>query len=249
MREQGRSELEPRRLVLEPGFTQNPAGSVLARLGRTMVLCTACVAPEVPSYRVGRGGWLTAEYAMVPGSTDRRSSREGPGSKGKGRSREIERLIGRSLRAAIDLEALGERTIHIDAEVLQADGGTRTTAILGGFVALVHAVGTLVQAGELTASPLRRPIGAISVGWDGARALVDLDQREDNAIDVDFNLVFAGAAELVEVQGTAEGGLFSPDALMRMVSAGLEAAPGLLEAMRGACGAHAALVPGWERSA
>lgn len=245
MRSGGRDIGQPRALTLEAGFTENPQGSVLARLGRTMVLCTASVSPGVPRHREDKGGWLTAEYAMIPGSTDRRSQREGPGSKGKGRSREIERLIGRSLRAAVDLDALGEVTINIDAEVLQADGGTRTCSILGGFVALVHAIGWYLDSEGVKTSPLLRPIGAISVGWTGDKALVDLDQVEDNGVEVDLNVVFTGGEQLVEVQGTAEGAPFSKQALDEMVSAALAAAPGLFEAQRAACAGYEHLVPGW----
>lgn len=197
-------------------FTRFAAGSVLAHCGQTQVLCTATVQPEVPRFLEGTGqGWLTAEYRLLPAATPQRQAREW--TKLSGRTQEIQRLIGRSLRSALDLTALGERTITIDADVLQADAGTRTTAITGGFVALVDAIATLLQTGELTTSPLRHQVAAISVGLVGGEALLDLDYPEDVAATVDFNVVMNQDLHLIEVQGTAESGSFTRSQLQAML--------------------------------
>ncbi len=197
-------------------FTRFAAGSVLAQCGHTQVLCTATVQPEVPKFLVGQGqGWLTAEYRLLPAATPQRQAREL--LKLSGRTQEIQRLIGRSLRSALDLTALGERTITIDADVLQADAGTRTTAITGGFVALVDAIATLLEAGELVTSPLRSQVAAISVGLVAGEALLDLDYQEDVAATVDFNVVMNQDFHLIEVQGTAEAGSFTRSQLQHML--------------------------------
>lgn len=200
----------------ERQFTNYAAGSVLAHCGNTRVLCTASVEANVPRFLKGSGkGWLTAEYRMLPGSTQTRKSREF--MKLSGRTQEIQRLIGRSLRAAIDMEALGERTITIDADVLQADGGTRTTSITGAYVALEDAIAHLIEIGELTASPLRHQVAAISVGLLEGDPFLDLNYPEDFAADIDFNVVMNEKLEFIEVQGTAEAGSFTRSQLNAML--------------------------------
>ncbi|MEM8504195.1 MAG: ribonuclease PH [Cyanobacteria bacterium P01_D01_bin.1] len=200
----------------ERQFTNYAAGSVLAHCGNTRVLCTASVEDGVPRFLKDSGkGWLTAEYRMLPGSTQTRKSREF--MKLSGRTQEIQRLIGRSLRAALDMEALGERTITIDADVLQADGGTRTTSITGAYVALEDAIAHLIKTGELTTSPLRHQIAAISVGLLEGDPFLDLNYPEDFAADIDFNVVMNEKIEFIEVQGTAEAGSFTRSQLNAML--------------------------------
>jgi len=189
-------------------FTRFPAGSVLAQSGDTKVLCTVSIQPKVPRFLEGKGqGWLTAEYRMLPGATQERQEREI--LRLSGRTQEIQRLIGRCLRSTLDMTALGERTIIIDADVLQADAGTRTTAITGSYVALWDAIATLLNQGELTRSPLVHQVAAISVGLLGGEALLDLNYLEDVAAEIDFNVVMNEKLELIELQGTAEAGSFS----------------------------------------
>jgi len=203
-RADGRTWNELRPITIERRFTSATPGSVLITAGRTKVLCTASVDQQVPTWLAGQGmGWITAEYSMLPGSTSPRKQRER--AKVEGRSAEIQRLIGRSLRAVTDLAALGERTITIDCDVLQADGGTRTLSITGGFVALVDAL-RMVQAELADASqlPLRDSVAAVSVALWGEDLVLDPDQREDNEAGVDFNIVMTGKGRFVEVQGTAE---------------------------------------------
>jgi ribonuclease PH len=197
-----------RPVSFERHFTRFAAGSVLARCGNTQVLCTVSVQPDVPPFLAGSGrGWLTAEYRMLPGATPQRQKREV--LKLSGRTQEIQRLIGRSLRSTLDFEALGERTLVVDADVLQADAGTRTTAITGAYVALRDAIASLIEAGELTENPLRHQVAAISVGIVAGTPLLDLKYEEDVAAAVDFNVVLNETLEIIEVQGTAEEGSFS----------------------------------------
>ena len=190
-----------------PGFHHNAEGSVLYRAGRTVVLCTASIDPSVPAWMAGRGkGWLTAEYQMHPRSSpERREARDGRGKAPSGRTQEIQRLIGRALRAAVDLEALGERTISIDCDVLEADGGTRTAAITGGFIALALALAHLRARGQLTQPTLRDQVAAISVGHLEAGLALDLVYTEDSKARVDMNVVATGEGAIIEVQATAEG--------------------------------------------
>jgi ribonuclease PH len=191
-------------------FTVHAEGSVLIEFGQTRVLCTASVEERVPPHKKGSGeGWVTAEYGMLPRATHTRSAREAAKGKQSGRTQEIQRLIGRSLRAVFDLKALGERTITLDCDVLQADGGTRTAAITGAYVAACDAVASLLASGVLTVSPIREPIAAISVGIVDGTPLLDLEYTEDSACDTDMNVVMTGAGHFVEVQGTAEGAAFS----------------------------------------
>ncbi|MDJ0647306.1 MAG: ribonuclease PH [Xenococcaceae cyanobacterium MO_188.B19] len=197
-------------------FTSTPLASVLTTSGNTKVLCTVSVEMGVPRFLMNSGqGWLTAEYRMLPGATAPRHRREY--LKLSGRTQEIQRLIGRSLRASIDLKALGERTITIDTDVIQADAGTRTAAITGGYVALAHGIQKLQQRGEITSSPLLKPVAAISVGLIEGEAFLDLNYAEDVAADVDFNVVMNGDLELIEVQGTAELGSFSRSQMNQML--------------------------------
>lgn len=203
-----------------PGYLDHAEGSCLVTAGATRVLCAVSLEDRVPDFLVGKGrGWLTAEYAMLPRSTHTRSQRESTRGKIGGRTHEIQRLIGRSLRAVVDLEKLGERTLTVDCDVLQADGGTRTTAINGAYVAVAQAVAKLVDAGTLAEMPLREPVAAISVGIVGRDLLVDLAYTEDSRAEVDANFVMTGSGGIVEVQGTAEGRTFERRDLNRMLDA------------------------------
>ncbi len=190
-------------------FTRYAEGSVLVEFGATRVLCTASIEDGVPGFLRGKGqGWVTAEYGMLPRATHTRSAREAARGKQTGRTQEIQRLIGRSLRAVIDLEALGERTVTLDCDVLQADGGTRTASITGGYVALADACRALVKRGVLAAPPLHGQVAAVSVGIVGGTPVLDLDYREDSGAETDMNVVMQSGGGFVEVQGTAEGHAF-----------------------------------------
>ena len=217
-RPSGRAFDELRAISFERHFTCHAEGSVLVSFGQTRVLCTASIAPGVPGFLRGKGeGWLTAEYGMLPRSTGSRMAREASRGKQSGRTVEIQRLIGRSLRAALDLEVLGENTLTIDCDVLQADGGTRTAAISGACVAVVDALNTLQRSQTLRADPLRYLISAVSVGvWQG-QPVLDLDYAEDSTADTDMNVVMTDAGGLIEVQGTAEGATFSRNMLTDML--------------------------------
>ena len=201
-------QLRPVRITR--GYTMHAEGSVLIEFGHTKVLCTASVEEKVPPHKRGSGeGWVTAEYGMLPRATHTRSDREAARGKQSGRTQEIQRLIGRSLRAVFDLSQLGERTIHLDCDVLQADGGTRTAAITGAFVAAQDAVNLLLAQGKLTATPILGHVAAISVGLVQGTPLLDLEYTEDVACDTDMNVVMTEAGHYVEVQGTAEGAAFT----------------------------------------
>jgi len=206
-------------------FTMHAEGSVLVEFGNTRVLCTASVEERVPPHKRGSGeGWVTAEYGMLPRATHTRSDREAAKGKQSGRTQEIQRLIGRSLRAVFDLKLLGERTIQLDCDVLQADGGTRTAAITGAFVAAQDAVNGLLAAGKIVRSPIVAQVAAISVGIVQGTPLLDLEYTEDSACDTDMNVVMTGAGHFVEVQGTAEGAAFSRtemDALLSLAEQGI----------------------------
>lgn len=215
-RPDGRQADQLRPVRFDRAFTRFAAGSVLAHCGETQVLCTVTIQPGVPKFLVGTGqGWLTAEYRMLPGATPQRQEREL--LKLSGRTQEIQRLIGRSLRSTLDMQALGERTIIVDADVLQADAGTRTISITGGFVALKDALDQLVQRGELTRSPLVSRVAAVSVGLVAGEPFLDLKYEEDVAADVDFNVVLNQDLHLIEVQGTAEAGAFTRTQLNQML--------------------------------
>ena len=203
-----------RRIEFIRKFTKYAAGSVLVKWGNTWVLCTASVSDKVPPFLKGTGkGWVTAEYAMLPGSTKERKDRDIKKMKQDARSTEIQRLVGRSLRAAVDMERLGERQITIDCDVLQADGGTRCASITGGMVALEDAIGSLLTEGTLAENPLRHRIAAVSVGVCGGQPTLDLDYAHDSTADVDFNVVMTDDGRFVELQGTAEHEPFGDEAL------------------------------------
>jgi ribonuclease PH len=216
-------QLRPIRITR--GFTIHAEGSVLIEFGNTRVLCTASVEERVPPHKRGSGeGWVTAEYGMLPRSTHTRSDREAARGKQSGRTQEIQRLIGRSMRAVFDLKALGERTIQLDCDVLQADGGTRTAAITGAFVAAQDAVNKLLAQGKLAASPILGPVAAVSVGIVQGVPVLDLEYVEDVSCDTDMNVVMTGAGHYVEVQGTAEGAAFTRaemDELLRLAEKGI----------------------------
>ena len=222
MRPDGRRADELRPLRLEPDFTENPLASVLCRMGKTIVLCTVSLEESVPRFLQNSGkGWITAEYSMLPGSTHTRGEREAARGKQSGRSLEIQRLIGRSLRAVADLSALGERSLTVDCDVLQADGGTRCASITGGYTALAIAVARLGARGELKDPVLRDSVAAVSVGIVGGEIVLDLPYAEDSRAEVDANIVATGSGRLVEVQGTGEAGVFSQEQLADMTSLAL----------------------------
>ena len=216
---------ELRAVRIERGYTKHAEGSVLVAFGDTRVLCTASVEERVPPFLKDSGrGWVTAEYGMLPRATNTRSEREAARGRQSGRTQEIQRLIGRSLRAVVDLASLGQRTVHVDCDVLQADGGTRTAAITGAFVALHDAFSHLKSKGLIRALPVREHVAAVSVGMFGGTPMLDLDYREDSACGCDMNVVMTGAGQFVEVQGTAEGEAFSRqelDALLGLAQAGI----------------------------
>jgi len=217
-RPSGRAADELRAIELTTGYTVHAAGSVLASFGDTRVLCTASVDASVPRFLKGKGqGWITGEYGMLPGSTHTRSRREAAGGKQGGRTLEIQRLIGRSLRAAANLEALDGYTITLDCDVLQADGGTRTTSITGAWVALALAVESLLAEGKIKTNPLLGQVAAISVGIYEGMPVLDLDYPEDSSAETDMNVVMNDAGAFIEVQGTAEGHAFRRDELNQLL--------------------------------
>ena len=221
-RSQGRQDNELRGVEIVPGFQEFPAGSVLISFGRTRVICSATVEEKVPPFLRDSGeGWVTAEYSMLPAATGTRNSRESVKGKQQGRSVEIQRLIGRSLRAVIDRRKLGERSILIDCDVIQADGGTRTAAITGAFVALSLAMNQLVYEGVIRETAIEANVAAVSVGIVNGRTLLDLDYMEDSTAQVDLNLVATSDGTLIEVQGTAEQNPFSREKLDDMLTVGL----------------------------
>ncbi len=225
MRNDGRSTTELRPVSITRSFTKHAEGSVLIEFGGTMVICTASVEESVPPFMRGKGtGWVTAEYAMLPRATHTRSPREAAKGKQTGRTLEIQRLIGRSLRAITDLTKLGERSIHIDCDVIQADGGTRTASITGAYIALVDALTTLKTRGLLAELPLKEAVAAVSVGIVGGEALLDLNYLEDSSAEVDMNFVMTSSGRFVEVQGTAEAEPFTSeqmDAMRDLAAAGI----------------------------
>ena len=225
VRPSGRQAQALRPLSNITGFTRHAEGSVLIKAGDTHVLCNASVLEKVPPFLKGQGkGWVTAEYGMLPRSTHTRSDREAARGKQSGRTQEIQRLIGRSLRAVFDLEALGERTLHLDCDVLQADGGTRCASITGAWVAAALAVRGLLNQGLLQRNPIKDHVAAVSVGLFRGHAVLDLDYDEDSACDADMNIVMTGKGHFVEVQGTAEGETFDRatlDGLLDIAAGGI----------------------------
>jgi ribonuclease PH len=226
VRNDGRAPADLRPVEIQPGFVRSASGSALFAQGGTRVICTASIVDSVPRWMAGRGrGWVTSEYGMLPASTGERKQRDVTRGRPDGRTVEIQRLIGRSLRGTVDFAALGERTVYIDCDVLEADGGTRCASITGGYVALQLALGRLVEEGALSRLPLKGSIAAVSCGVVGEEALLDLDYSEDSTAEVDANVVMAGDGGLVEVQATAERTPLSRaslDTLLELAAAGIE---------------------------
>jgi ribonuclease PH len=234
-RASGRAANELRAVRIETGFTRYAEGSVLMVMGETQVLCTASVLDKVPPFLKGQGkGWVTAEYGMLPRSTHTRSDREAARGKQSGRTQEIQRLIGRSLRAVFDLEALGERSIHLDCDVIQADGGTRCASITGAWVAAAIAVQRLMEQGALSVNPITDHVAAVSVGLVGDACLLDLDYVEDSGCGADMNVVMTGAGSFVEVQGTAEGRTFDRAVLNELLDLAQAGIGRLIDAQKAA---------------
>ncbi|MEZ5594366.1 MAG: ribonuclease PH [Gammaproteobacteria bacterium] len=237
MRPSGRAANELRPIIITPGYTKHAEGSVLVEYGDTKVLCTASVEERVPPFLKGsKKGWITAEYGMLPRATTTRNQREASRGKQTGRTLEIQRLIGRSLRSVIDLEALGERTLTIDCDVIQADGGTRTASITGGFVAMAEAIRRLVKRRQVSKNPLHGQIAAVSVGIYRGTPVLDLDYAEDSEAETDMNIVMNDASAYVEVQGTAEGHAFRQEELLAMLELARQSLPELLHKQRLALG-------------
>ncbi len=233
MRPDGRQLQEVRKVTIEPDWVRYPEGSVLYRAGDTMVLCNASVSERTAPFLRGTGeGWVTAEYAMLPRATDSRTDREVKKGRPSGRSHEIQRLIGRSLRGAVRRDLMGERSITVDCDVLQADGSTRTSSISGGWVALVLAMAKMYEQGLLQEWPIIHQVVAVAVGLVGTEARVDLDYAEDLDCDVDLNIVFIGDGRLVEVQGTAEGEPFSRGDFQLMLDRGWQGAEEIMKVQR-----------------
>ena len=237
-RPSGRAVDELRSVELNTGYTKHAAGSVLIECGDTRVLCTASIDNRVPPFLRGKGqGWITAEYGMLPGATHTRSGREAARGRQGGRTLEIQRLIGRSLRAIADLTALGERTVTLDCDVLQADGGTRTASITGAYVALSIAVDGLLRKRQIKTSPLHGQVAAVSVGIYDGEPVLDLDYAEDSEAETDMNVVMNEAGSFIEVQGTAEGHAFRRDELDRLLDLSARGVETLLQAQRDALAA------------
>jgi ribonuclease PH len=234
-RRDGRSPTELRAVRIERGFLDFPEGSCLISFGRTRVVCAASIEEGVPPFLEGSGrGWITGEYSMLPRSTFERTRREAERGRLSGRTQEIQRLIGRSLRSVVDLKALGPHTITVDCDCLVADGGTRTASITGGFVALVDAIRHLRSSGAIATDPVRDHVAAVSVGVLGEEICLDLDYSEDSGADVDMNVVMTGGGRFVEVQGTAEGAAFEKSLLDRMLDLAADGIDRLVEAQRDA---------------
>lgn len=237
MRPSGRQPNEMRPVSFERDFTCHAEGSVLVSFGNTKVLCTASVEEQIPRFLRGKGqGWVTAEYGMLPRATGTRTGREAARGKQGGRTMEIQRLIGRSLRAAIDLEALGERQITLDCDVIQADGGTRTASISGAFVALSDAINKLLDEGALKKNPLHGHVASVSVGIYNGVAVLDLDYPEDSAAETDMNVVMNDAGHFIEIQGTAEGHAFRRDEMDAMLDLAEQGIGTIIDAQRKALG-------------
>lgn len=230
MRLEGRAANQLRSVRITPGFIPQAEGSALIEIGRTRVICTATVEETVPVFLKGANkGWITSEYAMIPRATNIRTARESTAGKKSGRTHEIQRLIGRALRASIELEKLGERQIWIDCDVIEADGGTRTASITGAFIAMSQAVAALIKAKKLKESPIRSHVAAVSVGIINGVPMLDLNYAEDSSADVDFNIVMTDRDEFVEIQGTAERFPFSAAALQELLDLGRRGIRELIE--------------------
>ena len=230
MRADGRADNELRPVRMTRKFMPNAEGSVLIEVGNTRVICTASIEDKVPQFLKDSGrGWITAEYSMLPRATNTRTTRESSIGKVGGRTHEIQRLIGRSLRSVADLAALGERTVWIDCDVIQADGGTRTASITGAYIALIEALRHAVSLGMLQSVPVRDHVAAVSVGVVGGQPMLDLSYEEDSRADVDMNLVLTGTGRIIEVQGTAEGPPFSRETMDMLMSLGFAGVAELVE--------------------
>ena len=243
MRNDGRKQDELRHVRIETDYLKHPEGSVLITVGDTKVICNASVEDRVPPFLRGEGkGWITAEYAMLPRATEKRNIRESSKGKITGRTMEIQRLIGRALRAVVDLEKLGEKTIWVDCDVIQADGGTRTASITGAFVAVVQACSKMLADQSISQMPITQYLAAISVGMDDqGNPLLDLNYAEDSAAEVDMNVVLTGSNEFVELQGTGEEGTFSPGELSKMIELAQKGIYELIELQKEALGEDAEL--------
>jgi len=236
MRPSGRELNQMRPVTIETGFTKHAEGSCLIKMGDTHVLCTASIEPRVPSFIKGSGlGWVTAEYGMLPRATNTRMRREAAAGKQGGRTVEIQRLIGRALRAGVDRVALGERQITVDCDVLQADGGTRCASITGGWVALRLAVNKLMKAGDVKMDPLVDPVAAVSCGIYAGQVLLDLDYPEDSEAGVDGNFIMTGSGKLIEVQMSAEGSVFSRDQMNQLMDLAEKGTSELAAMQKAAC--------------
>ncbi|MFT6732072.1 MAG: ribonuclease PH [Polaribacter sp.] len=235
MRPSGRTSNQLRPIQITRNFTNYAEGSILFEMGETRVLCTATIEEGVPRFLKGKKqGWLTAEYGMLPRATHTRNNREAARGKQSGRTQEIQRLIGRSLRAAIDLNLLGEYTIHIDCDVLQADGGTRTASISGGCIALVDAINQMIRKKKIKTNPIKHMIGAVSVGIYKGSPVLDLDYPEDSVAETDMNIVMNEENGFIEIQGTAEGATFTQEELTEMMSLGQQGIKEIIEAQKSA---------------
>ena len=233
MRFEGRASDQLRSVRMTPGFIAQPEGAVLIEVGRTRVICTASVEESVPVFLKGQGkGWITSEYSMIPRATSTRTPRESTIGKKSGRTQEIQRLIGRALRASVELQKLGERQIWIDCDVIEADGGTRTASITGAFVAMSIAIEKLLASKNIRENPIRSHVAAVSVGIVKGVAMLDLDYSEDSAADVDFNIVMTDRGEFVEIQGTAERSPFNTTALAQLLDLGRRGIGELIELQR-----------------
>jgi len=237
MRPSGRTPDQMRAITMEPGFTVHAEGSCLISFGGTRVLCTASVEERVPPFLRGKGeGWVTAEYGMLPRATHTRGNREAAKGKQSGRTQEIQRLIGRSLRSVVDLKKLGERQIVVDCDVIQADGGTRTASISGAWVALRIAIDKLMASGALASDPILAQVAAISCGIHNGTPVLDLDYVEDSSAEADANFVLTGDGKLAEVQATAEGATFDEEELLRLLRLARIGCNGIFDAQRKATG-------------
>ncbi|HHV78745.1 MAG TPA: ribonuclease PH [Firmicutes bacterium] len=237
MRCDGRSNDQLRQARIIPGYLKFPLGSALIETGNTTVICSACVEERVPPFLKGTGqGWISAEYGMIPGATPERNQREASRGKQSGRTMEIQRLIGRGLRAVVDLNALGERTIWVDCDVIQADGGTRTASITGAFVALAQALNRLRAEGVLPKLPVTDFVAAVSVGEVGSELMLDLCYEEDSRAEVDMNVVMTGSKKLVEVQATGEGGPFSREEFLQLLALAEKGIAELIQLQRSVLG-------------
>jgi ribonuclease PH len=248
MRLDGREFNELRPVSLHTSYLKHPEGSVLISVGDTKVICTASIDDRVPPFMRGQGkGWITAEYSMLPRATAQRNIRESSKGKVTGRTMEIQRLIGRALRSVVDLEKVGEKTIWIDCDVIQADGGTRTASITGAFVAMVLAFGKLVEENKLTEIPIRDYLAATSVGIHGENSILDLNYEEDSTAEVDMNIVMTGSGQFVELQGTGEESTFSREQLNHLLDLGEKGVYQLIEQQKEVLDHLTAYIPVKER--